>query len=99
MAISLPNKSDFGNDIQDRVLEGIPIADLIKDTRLKTLEKFLQEILGKEVIDELAIKWDEFENCRKHYVDLRKLNFTRPLIGFCIIPAQEPTLANLTNEN
>ena len=65
VAISLPNKSDFGNDIQDRVLEGIPRDELIKDTGLETLVKFLQEILGKEDIDDLAVKWDEFENCRR----------------------------------
>ena len=63
--ISLPNKSDFGNDIQERVLEGIPRADLIKDTGLETLVKFLQEILGKEDIDDLAVKWEELENCRR----------------------------------
>ena len=63
--ISLPNKSDFGNDIQERVLEGIPRADLIKDTGLETLVKFLQEILGKEDIDDLVVKWDEFTKLQK----------------------------------
>ena len=65
VVLSLPNKSKFGNDIRERALETIKDEDLSKEDGLKVLIKFLDQELGKNAVDDVIEKWDEFDSLRK----------------------------------
>ena len=63
--VSLPNKSEFGNVIQDKVLESCSKEILKAENGLEKLIEFLKKTLGKENIEDLSQKWEEFENCKR----------------------------------
>ena len=65
IALSLPNKSKFGNDLREKVFESLSETVLVSDTGLTALIEFLDGELGKNAVDDIIEKWDEFENCRK----------------------------------
>ena len=65
VVLSLPNKSKFGNDIRERALETITEEDLSKEDGLATLIRFLDQELGKNAVDDVIEKWDDFDSLRK----------------------------------
>ena len=65
IALSLPNKSDFGNDLRERVFEHLSVEELNDENGLKKLLEFLDKELGKNAIDDVIEKWDAFDSCRK----------------------------------
>ena len=65
IALSLPNKSKFGNDIRERVFENLTPDELSGDTGLEKVIEFLDKELGKDAIDDVIDKWDSFDSCRK----------------------------------
>ena len=65
VALSLPYKSEFGNDIQIKVLESVDKETLKAEDSLQKLIDFLKKTLGNEDIEDISQKWDEFENRRR----------------------------------
>ena len=65
VALSLPNKSQFGNDLRERVFENLSPGILSADDGLQKVIDFLDKELGKDAIDDVIEKWDEFDSCRK----------------------------------
>lgn len=65
VVLSLPNKSKFGNDIRERAFESLPEDELNSDDGLKNLLKFLDAELGKNEVDDIIEKWDQFDSCKK----------------------------------
>jgi hypothetical protein len=65
VALSLPNKSEFGDDIKEKVLDNFATADLQVDDGLDKLIEFLDQELGKDATDSAIEKWDAFDDCRK----------------------------------
>ena len=65
VVLSLPNKSKFGNDIKERAFESLSEDELRSDDGLKLLLKFLDKELGKNAVDDIIEKWDDFDSVRK----------------------------------
>ena len=65
VVLSLPNKSQFGDDLKERAFENISEADLKSDTGLNSVLNFLDTELGKNAIDDAIGKWEDFDSCRK----------------------------------
>ena len=65
VALSLPNKSQYGNDLRERVFENLSPGTLSADAGLQKVIEFLDKELGKDAIDDVIEKWDEFDSCRK----------------------------------
>ena len=65
MALSLPNKSKFGNDIRERIFESLSEDQLKSDEGLKEVLAFLDKELGKNAVDDMIEKWDDFDSCKK----------------------------------
>ena len=65
VALSLPNKSKFGNDIRERVFENLSPEDLSAENGLGKIITFLDQELGKDAIDDVIEKWDAFDSCTK----------------------------------
>lgn len=65
VVLSLPNKSQFGDDLKERAFENISETDLKSDTGLKSVLDFLDTELGKNAIDDAIGKWEDFDSCRK----------------------------------
>ena len=65
VVLSLPNKSKFGNDLKERAFECISAEDLVKEDGLERVKEFLNKELGKNAVDDVIEKWDEFDNCKK----------------------------------
>lgn len=65
VALSLPNKSKFGNDIRERVFESLSQDTLKAENGLKKLLEFLDTELGKDAISDVIEKWDDFDSCKK----------------------------------
>ena len=65
VALSLPYKSEFGNDIQIKVLESVDKETLKAEDSLQKLIDFLKKTLGNEDIEDISQKWDEFETRRR----------------------------------
>lgn len=65
VALSLPNKSKFGNDIKERVFENLSTEDLSAEDGLAKIIAFLDQELGKDAIDDVIEKWDDFDSCKK----------------------------------
>ena len=65
IALSLPNKSQFGDDLKERAFESISEEDLKSEAGVTAILTFLDQELGKNAIDDVIEKWEEFDNCRK----------------------------------
>ena len=65
IALSLPNKSEFGNDLRERVFENLTVEELNAEDGLKKLTSFLDKELGKNAVDDVIEKWDAFDSCKK----------------------------------
>ena len=65
VVLSLPNKSQFGDDLKERAFENISEDDLKSDTGLKSVLDFLDAELGKNAIDDAIGKWEDFDSCRR----------------------------------
>ena len=65
VVLSLPNKSEFGNDLREKAFEYLPEEVLSGDDGLNELKKFLDKQLGKNAIDDVIEKWDEFDNLQR----------------------------------
>ena len=65
IVLSLPNKSKFGDDIKERVLETLSEEDLKSEDGLSKVIGFLDQELGKNAVDDIIEKWEEFDNCKK----------------------------------
>lgn len=65
VALSLPNKSKFGNDLRERVFENISAEDLATTAGLTKVIEFLDSELGKSAVDDAIEKWDSFDNCKR----------------------------------
>ena len=65
IALSLPNKSKFGDDLRERAFEKLSLGELKEDNGLDKLIEFLDEELGKNAVDEIIEKWEEFDNCKR----------------------------------
>ena len=63
--LSLPNKSEFGNDLREKALEYLEEDVLSSEEGLTELMKFLDKELGKNAIDDVIEKWDEFDSLKK----------------------------------
>lgn len=63
--LSLPNKSKFGNDIKERAFESLAQDSLCSEDGLKYLIDFLDKELGKNAVDDVIEKWEDFDNCKK----------------------------------
>ena len=65
VALSLPNKSKFGNDLRERVFENLSPEVLSEENGLQRVLEFLDQELGKDAIDDVIEKWDDFDSCKK----------------------------------
>ena len=65
VVLALPNKSKFGDDLKERALETCSEEDLKSETGLAKVIKFLDDELGKNAVDDIIDKWEEFDNCKK----------------------------------
>ena len=65
IALSLPNKSKFGNDLKERVFEALTAEELQSDQGLEKVKDFLNKELGKNAVDDIIEKWDSFDSCKK----------------------------------
>lgn len=65
IALTLPNKSKFGNDLRERVFESVSADDLKSEGGLKKVLDFLDKEIGKDAIDDVIEKWDDFDSCKK----------------------------------
>lgn len=65
VALSLPNKSKFGSDLRERVFESLSPEILSAENGLEKVLEFLDKELGKDAIDDVIEKWDDFDSCRK----------------------------------
>jgi len=63
IALSLQSVAD--SKIGERIFSSISLADLKKEDGLKTLMNFLDKELGKDDLEEVITRYDEFEDCRK----------------------------------
>jgi len=64
VVLALPNKSKFGDDLKERALETCSEEDLKSETGLAKVIKFLDDELGKNAVDDIIDKWEEFDNCK-----------------------------------
>ena len=70
IALSLPNKSKFGEDLKERAFEKLSLEELKEDDGLDKLISFLDEELGKNSVNDIIEKWEEFDSCKRaanHY--------------------------------
>ena len=65
VVLSLPNKSQYGDDLKERAFENISADNLKSETGLEEVKKFLDQELGKNAIDDAIGKWEEFDSCRR----------------------------------
>jgi len=65
IALTLPNKSKFGNDLKERVFESVSAADLKSEEGLQKVIEFLDKEIGKNAVDDIIEKWDEFDSCKR----------------------------------
>ena len=65
IALSLPNKSKFGNDIRERIFESLTEDQLKSEAGLSEVLSFLDKELGKNAVDDVIEKWDDFDSCKK----------------------------------
>ena len=65
IALALPNKSKFGEDLRERVLEHLTDEELSSNEGLEKVIKFLDNELGKNAVDDVIEKWEAFDNCIK----------------------------------
>ena len=65
VALSLPNKLRFGNNIRERVFESLTQDQLCGDDGLNLVLKFLDDELRKNAVDDIIEKWDDFDSCKK----------------------------------
>lgn len=65
VVLSLPNKSKFGNDLKERAFESLSEDQLKSEDGLKLVLQFLDKELGKNAVDDIIEKWDDFESCKK----------------------------------
>ena len=65
IALSLPNKSKFGNDIRGQIFESLTEDQLKSDGGLQEVPTFHDKELGKNAVDDMIEKWDDFDSCRK----------------------------------
>ena len=63
--LSLPNKSKFGNDLRERAFESLSEDDLSGNDGLKLVFEFLDKELGKNAVDDVIEKRDDFDSCKK----------------------------------
>ena len=65
IALALPNKCKFGEDLKERVLENLTDEDLSSAEGLVKVIAFLDNELGKNAVDDVIEKWEDFDNCTK----------------------------------
>ena len=65
IALSLPNKSKFGNDLKERAFEKLSLNELKEDDGLEKLLSFLDEELGRNAVEDVVDKWESFDACKK----------------------------------
>ena len=65
IALHLPNKSKFGNDLKERVFEKLSLEELKEENGLDKVIAFLDEELGKNAVEDIIEKWEDFDNCKR----------------------------------
>ena len=65
IALSLPNKSKFGDDLKERVFEKLSLEELKEESGLDKVINFLDEELGKNAVDDIIEKWEDFDNYKR----------------------------------
>ena len=65
IALSLQGIPD--SKIGEKIFTSLTMVDLKKDTGLQTLMTFLDKELGKDDLEDVVARYDEFEECRKQH--------------------------------
>ena len=65
IALSLPNKSKFGDDLRERAFEKLSLDELREDAGLDKVISFLDEELGKNATEDIIDKWESFDNLKR----------------------------------
>ena len=65
VALSLPYQSKFGNNLRERLFEHLNQEELNSEDGLDKVIEFLDKELGKDAVEDVIEKWDQFDSCRR----------------------------------